>query len=150
MSTGSSRPLPVDAALTGSRPQRLLDASTLFGLMAGFTLLALAMVLGGAPALGLIGTLVGLMQMLRNLDSPALMGPAMAVALLTTFYGAVLGHMVFTSLAVKLERKANAEAGTWQLYILPALSVSRRENTHLFENAINSILPPRKRINVFD
>lgn len=103
-----------------------------------------------APALGLIGTLVGLVQMLRNLDDPAAMGPGMAVALLTTFYGAILGHMVFTPLAAKLDRKAAAEALVRQLCILTAVSIGRRENPRLLENAMNSTLPPRKRIKVFD
>lgn len=103
-----------------------------------------------APAIGLIGTLVGLVQMLRSLDNPATMGPAMAVALLTTFYGAILGHMVFTPLAAKLDRKAGAETLTRQLCILTALSINRRENPRLLEHAMNSTLPPRKRIRVFD
>ena len=58
-----------------------------------------------APAMGLIGTLIGLVQMLGNLDDPSSIGPSMAVALLTTFYGAVLANMVFMPLAAKLERK---------------------------------------------
>lgn len=103
-----------------------------------------------APAIGLIGTLVGLVQMLRSLDDPGSMGPAMAVALLTTFYGAILGHMVFTPLAAKLDRKAAAETLTRQLCILTALSIGRRENPRLLEQAMNSILPPRKRIKAFN
>lgn len=103
-----------------------------------------------APAIGLIGTLVGLVQMLRGLDNPSTMGPAMAVALLTTFYGAILGHMVFTPLAAKLDRKAAAETLTRHLGILTALSIGRRENPRLLEQAMNSTLPPRKRIKVFD
>ena len=56
-----------------------------------------------APSMGLIGTLIGLIQLLGNLNSPAEIGPAMAIALLTTFYGAVLAYMVFAPLAAKLE-----------------------------------------------
>jgi len=59
-----------------------------------------------SPAMGLIGTLVGLVQMLGSLDDPANIGPAMAVALLTTLYGAILANMVFAPLASKLERNA--------------------------------------------
>lgn len=59
-----------------------------------------------APAMGLIGTLIGLVQMLGNLDDPSTIGPSMAVALLTTFYGAVLANMVFLPLAAKLERNS--------------------------------------------
>ena len=55
-----------------------------------------------APAMGLIGTLIGLVQMLGNLEDPSTIGPSMAVALLTTFYGALLANMVFSPLAAKL------------------------------------------------
>src|SRR5262249_21178272 len=57
-----------------------------------------------APAMGLIGTLVGLVQMLGYLDNPAKIGPAMALALLATLYGALLANLVFNPLASKLER----------------------------------------------
>ena len=63
-----------------------------------------------APAMGLIGTLIGLVQMLGNLDDPSNIGPSMAVALLTTFYGTVLANMVFSPLASKLERNSVEEA----------------------------------------
>ena len=60
--------------------------------------------LGGfAPALGLIGTLIGLVQMLQSMDDPSSIGPAMAVALLTTFYGAILANLVFNPIAEKLK-----------------------------------------------
>ena len=62
-----------------------------------------------APAMGLIGTLIGLVQMLNTLDDPSSIGPAMAVALLSTLYGAVLSFMVFTPLASKLERNSREE-----------------------------------------
>ena len=55
-----------------------------------------------APAFGMIGTLIGLVRMLQNLDDPSSIGPAMAVALLTTFYGAVLANVVFLPIANKL------------------------------------------------
>ena len=103
-----------------------------------------------APTMGLIGTLVGLVQMLRNLDRPSAIGPGMAVALLTTLYGAVLGHMVFAPLATKLERRSTAEALVHQMCILTALSISRQENPRRLETALNSVLPPSGRIRVFD
>lgn len=103
-----------------------------------------------APAMGLIGTLVGLVQMLRQLDQPSAIGPGMAVALLTTFYGAVLGHMVFAPLAGKLERQNAADALANEMCILTALSISRRENPRRLEAALNSVLPPSDRVRVFD
>ena len=55
-----------------------------------------------APAFGMIGTLVGLVQMLANLDDPAAIGPAMAIAMLTTFYGAFIANLIALPLADKL------------------------------------------------
>ena len=102
-----------------------------------------------APAMGLIGTLVGLVQMLGNLDDPAAIGPAMAVALLTTFYGAVLGSMVFGPLAAKLERKSDEEALLNEIYLLAITSVARQEHPRRLEVLLNTILPPAKRISYF-
>ncbi len=103
-----------------------------------------------APAMGLIGTLVGLVQMLGNLQDPAAIGPAMAVALLTTFYGAVLANMVFHPLATKLERNSEIEAMVNQIYAIGATSISRQENPRRLEMMLNTILPPVKRVNYFD
>lgn len=103
-----------------------------------------------APAMGLIGTLVGLVQMLGNLDDPAAIGPSMAVALLTTFYGAVLANMVFSPLAAKLERNAADETLVGLVYLMGAVSIIRQENPRRLEMLINSILPPSKRVRYFD
>src|SRR5690606_23113311 len=75
-----------------------------------------------APAMGLIGTLVGLVQMLGNLNDPANIGPSMALALVTTLYGALLANMVFAPIATKLERNAAIEDMTRNIYALGALS----------------------------
>jgi len=103
-----------------------------------------------APAMGLIGTLIGLVQMLGSLDDPSSIGPAMAVALLTTFYGAVLANMVFTPLANKLERNAQIEAVTRQIYAIGAASISRQENPRRLEMMLNTLLPPDQRVAYFD
>ncbi len=103
-----------------------------------------------APAMGLIGTLVGLVQMLGNLEDPAAIGPAMAVALLTTFYGAVLGNMVLAPLAGKLERKSDDEALVNEVYLLGVSSIGRQESPRRLETLVNTILPPSKRISFFD
>ncbi|GAB4393679.1 MAG: MotA/TolQ/ExbB proton channel family protein [Kiloniellaceae bacterium] len=103
-----------------------------------------------APAMGLIGTLIGLVQMLGSLDDPASIGPAMAVALLTTFYGAVLANMVFTPLASKLERNAQIESMVCQIYAIGAASISRQENPRRLEMMLNTILPPAERVTYFD
>lgn len=62
-----------------------------------------------APAMGMIGTLVGLVAMLSNMDDPKAIGPAMAVALLTTLYGAILSNMVFFPIADKLALRRDQE-----------------------------------------
>lgn len=103
-----------------------------------------------APAMGLIGTLIGLVQMLGNLSNPEAIGPAMAVALLTTFYGAVLANMVFIPLANKLERNSNAEYLLRRLYHVGVVSVAKQENPRQLEVMLNTILPPSQRISVFD
>ncbi len=103
-----------------------------------------------APAMGLIGTLVGLVHMLGSLEDPSSIGPAMAVALLTTFYGAVLANMVFNPLANKLERNSQVEAMVNQIYTLGACSISRQENPRRLEIAINTLLPPGQRTAYFD
>lgn len=103
-----------------------------------------------APAMGLIGTLIGLVQMLGNLQDPTTIGPAMAVALLTTFYGAVLANMVFLPLASKLERNSSEEALINQIFMLTAVSIGRQENPRRLEMLLNSILPPAQRVSYFD
>lgn len=103
-----------------------------------------------APAMGLIGTLVGLVQMLGQLEDPSSIGPAMAVALLTTFYGAILANMVFLPLASKLERNAGVEAQVKQIYALGAASIARQENPRRLEVALNATLPPTERVRFFD
>ena len=91
-----------------------------------------------APSMGLIGTLVGLIQLLGNLNSPAEIGPAMAIALLTTFYGAVLAYMVFAPLAAKLEINIAAENTINQTYRRGAISITKQEHPHTLEMYFNN------------
>lgn len=102
-----------------------------------------------APAMGLIGTLIGLVQMLGNLDDPASIGPNMAIALLTTFYGAVLSSMFFSPLASKLERNSDKEALNARVYMYAAAAISRQDNPRRLEALLNALLPPAKRISSF-
>ena len=103
-----------------------------------------------APAMGLIGTLIGLVQMLGNLSDPSAIGPAMAVALLTTLYGAVLANMVFTPLASKMEKNSRAEVELRRIYATTVQSVAKQENPRQLEVMLNAILPPAGRVNVFN
>lgn len=103
-----------------------------------------------APAMGLIGTLVGLVQMLGNLSDPSTIGPAMAVALLTTFYGAILAHMVLIPLSTKAERNSHNESTLNLLYLTGVLSIGRKENPRRLEMQLNAMLPQTNRINYYD
>jgi chemotaxis protein MotA len=102
-----------------------------------------------APAMGLIGTLVGLVQMLSNLNNPSTIGPAMAVAILATLYGAVLANMVLLPLATKLDRNNHAEALVANLTIMAAVSIASHDSPRRLEVMLNSILPPAERITFF-
>lgn len=103
-----------------------------------------------SPAMGLIGTLIGLVQMLANLQDPDTIGPAMAVALLTTFYGAILGTAVLAPMAAKLERNSNEEAMIRTLIMITMSSIARQDNPRRLEMLLNSELPPGERIKYFD
>lgn len=99
-----------------------------------------------APGMGLIGTLVGLVQMLGQLQTPEALGPSMAIALLTTFYGALLGTVIFTPLANKIERNANLEATQRQMILTAAASMSVIDNPRRVETALNAFLPREQRL----
>lgn len=103
-----------------------------------------------APAMGLIGTLVGLVQMLAQLSNPESIGPSMAVALLTTFYGAILGTVVLSPLAAKLERNSNQESLVRSLIMSAMVSIASQENPRRLEMILNAELPPDERIKYFD
>ena len=103
-----------------------------------------------APVMGRIGTLLGLVQMLGRLDDPSSIGPAMAVALLTTFYGAVLAHVFLAPIAAKLERNSREEILVKNIYALSAASIARQENPRRLELLLNTLLPPSKRVQFFD
>jgi chemotaxis protein MotA len=103
-----------------------------------------------APAMGLIGTLVGLVQMLANLSNPASIGPAMAVAILATLYGAVLANVILLPVAAKLDRNSRAEALNANLTIMTAVSIAAKESPHRLEETLNGVLPPAERVDLFD
>jgi len=102
-----------------------------------------------SPAMGLIGTLIGLVQMLGNLQDPTTIGPSMAVALLTTFYGAILANLVFIPLASKLDRNSMLEETVNEIYALGAASVGQQEHPQRLEMTLNSLMPPSSRTEYF-
>jgi chemotaxis protein MotA len=81
-----------------------------------------------APAFGMIGTLIGLIQMLRSLDSPDKIGGGMAVALITTFYGALTANLIFIPLAGKLGIYSKAETTTMEMILEGVCAVAQGDN----------------------
>lgn len=102
-----------------------------------------------APAMGLIGTLIGLVRMLENLNDPSQIGPAMALALLTTFYGAILAHIVFIPLAGKLRTRSEEEQWLKELTLEGVISIAEGVNPRLIEQRLQAFLPPELRFSRF-
>lgn len=101
-----------------------------------------------APAFGMIGTLIGLILMLRNLSSPESLGAGMAVALITTFYGAVLSNLVFIPLAGKLGLYSKKEIQTMEMTIEGLCAISQGENPTVVREKMQSFLAPKHRESV--
>jgi len=100
-----------------------------------------------APAMGMIGTLVGLVAMLSNMDDPKAIGPAMAVALLTTLYGAVIANMVAIPMANKLELRSKEEALGKGMMIDGLLGIQAGQNPKIIDAMLRNYLPTSKRAN---
>jgi len=98
-----------------------------------------------APAMGMIGTLVGLVQMLANLSDPASIGPAMAVALLTTLYGAVIANLFAQPLADKLARATELEKANKSLILETVSGIQEGMNPRVLEQMLATYLPTSKR-----
>ena len=98
-----------------------------------------------APAFGMIGTLIGLVQMLSNMEDPKSIGPAMAVALLTTLYGAMIATMIATPIADKLSLRMTEEARMQSLYIDALVAIQEGTNPRIIEQMLSSYLPPKER-----
>ncbi|MBX0359062.1 flagellar motor protein MotP [Halobacillus sp. Nhm2S1] len=93
-----------------------------------------------APAWGMIGTLIGLVLMLQSLSNPATLGPQMAVALLTTFYGTLLANLVFIPMAGKLENKTYEEIFIKQVIIEGVIGVQSGQNPKILEEKLSAFL----------
>jgi chemotaxis protein MotA len=98
-----------------------------------------------APAMGMIGTLVGLVAMLSNMDDPKAIGPAMAVALLTTLYGAIIANAMCQPIADKLKLRANEEAVSKSLVIDALLAIQAGQNPRVIDGMLRNYLPEGKR-----
>ena len=98
-----------------------------------------------APAFGMIGTLIGLVQMLANLDDPSSIGPKMAVAMITTFYGSVMANLFFIPMGEKLKIRSAEEILNMQLLYEGVLSIREGEHPRLMEDKLNVYLVNQKK-----
>ena len=103
-----------------------------------------------APAMGMVGTLIGLVQMLQTMDDPATIGPAMAVALLTTFYGAVIANVVCSPMAGKLKNRSASEVLIKTLIIEGMQSILSGENPRIMEQKLHAFIAPKLRESTFN
>ena len=97
------------------------------------------------PAWGMIGTLVGLVNMLYNMDDVANLGPAMAVALITTLYGSLLANWICTPIAMKLKMNNDEECRMKEIMVEGLLSIQAGENPRVIEEKLKSFLAPKDR-----
>jgi chemotaxis protein MotA len=95
---------------------------------------------GYAPAFGMIGTLIGLINMLLGLSDSSTLGPAMSVALVTTFYGTFLANLVFTPIAKKLEAKSDEESMEMELLLEGLLSIQDGENSRIIKDKLTAFI----------
>jgi chemotaxis protein MotA len=102
-----------------------------------------------APAFGMLGTLIGLISMLQQMDDPSAIGPAMSVALVTTFYGAILSNVVFVPIAGKLRARSKAETMVKELIVQGILALCRGDNPRIIEQKLHAFIPPSARISAF-
>jgi chemotaxis protein MotA len=98
-----------------------------------------------APAMGMIGTLVGLVAMLSNMDDPKSIGPSMAVALLTTLYGAVIANMIAIPMADKLSLRMNEELLNRNLIMDAVLAIQDGQNPRVIEGFLKNYLAEKFR-----
>ena len=98
-----------------------------------------------SPAMGMIGTLIGLVQMLQSMDDPSTIGPAMAVALLTTFYGSIMANICCMPIAGKLKTRSKEEMLTKEMTIQGIISLSNGDNPRILEQKLLAFIPPNKR-----
>lgn len=98
-----------------------------------------------APAWGMIGTLIGLVIMLQNLNDPSTLGPSMAIALLTTLYGTVLANLVFLPMAAKLENKTDQEVFIKQIVVEGVIGVQSGQNPKILEEKLSAFIPQSKK-----
>lgn len=118
----------------GSMKRRHAVGESVFKSLAGF-----------APSFGMIGTLIGLVQMLTRLDDPKTLGPAMAVAIITTFYGSMLSSLFFLPVAGKLHSRTLNETLQLEIIFEGAKCILENNNPRLVYEKLSSFIAPRER-----
>ena len=98
-----------------------------------------------APAFGMIGTLVGLVQMLSDMEDPKAIGPAMAIALLTTLYGALIANLIALPIATKLKKKTEQERNTKSMIIEAVMQIQAKTSHKVLEEYLQVYLPDSQR-----
>ena len=99
-----------------------------------------------APAVGMLGTIIGLVQMLMQMEDPSQIGAPMAVALLTTFYGTLLANLVFLPIAGKLKTRSKQELLVKQMVLQGVISIQSGDNHRIVEQKLKAFIAPRARI----
>lgn len=100
---------------------------------------------GLSPAMGMVGTVVGLVGVLRNLSDPSSLGPSIAVAFLTTLYGSLLANLLFSPLGNKLKQKDKQEMLAREVIVEGVLAVQAGENPRIIREKLESFLLPKLR-----
>ena len=98
-----------------------------------------------APAMGMVGTLIGLVAMLSNMSDPASIGPAMAVALLTTLYGAMVANMLALPISDKVALRREEESTLKNMIIDAIMGIQAGQNPRVIESMLRNYLPASKR-----
>jgi len=98
-----------------------------------------------APAFGMLGTIIGLIQMLQSMDDPSTIGPAMAVALVTTFYGALVANVLFIPVSGKLKVRSKEEVFRKEMLTQGFLSLLAGDDPHVMTEKLRSMVAPATR-----
>jgi chemotaxis protein MotA len=101
-----------------------------------------------APAFGMIGTIIGLIKMLSSLQDPSSIGPAMAIALITTFYGAIMANFIFIPISEKLKTRMNDEILLRKVIMEGIVGLRMNLDTRVLETRLNAFVSSKKKIKV--
>jgi chemotaxis protein MotA len=101
-----------------------------------------------SPAVGMLGTIIGLVQMLMQMEDPSQIGAPMAVALLTTFYGTLLANLFFLPVAGKLKTRSKQEVLLKQMVLEGVISIQSGDNHRIVEQKLKAFIAPKARMNI--